>query len=101
MRQETRLKREKILVDRRNKYLNDKEEEVDDATKHEMDLVDRSTTSITNEVLNKLDIPRETFDALHRQLAKSPKIIEILNKAHEGKLNKPNEEEDQPELTVE
>ena len=101
MRQETRLKREKILVDRRNKYLNDKEEEVDDATKHEMDLVDRSTTSITNEVLNKLGIPRETFDALHRQLAKSPKIIEILNKAHEGKLNKPKEEEDQPELTVE
>ena len=40
MRQVTRLKREQILVDRRNKYLNDKEEEVDEATKHEMDLVD-------------------------------------------------------------
>ena len=66
MRQVTRLKREQILVDRRNKYLNDKEEEVDEATKHEMDLVDETTTNITNEVLNKLGIPRETFDATHK-----------------------------------
>ena len=64
-----------------------------------MDLVDETTTNITNEVLNKLGIPRETFDATHKQLAKSPKIIEILNMAHEGKLNKPKEQ--QPELTVE
>ena len=99
MRQVTRLEREKILLDRRNKFLNDKEDEVDDATKHEMDLVDKTASNVTNEVLNKLDIRRETFDATHRQLASKPELIEILNKAHEGKLNK-QEEGFQPELNV-
>ena len=98
MRQVTRLQREKILIERRNNYLNDKVDEVDDATKHEMDLVDKTATSITNEVLDKLKIPRETFDATHKQLAKIPELIEILNKAHEGKLYKT--EDEQPELTV-
>ena len=62
----TRLEREKILVDRRNKFLNDLVDEVDDATKHEMDLVDKTASSITNEVLVKLGIPRGAFDSTHK-----------------------------------
>ena len=66
MHQVTRLEREKILVDRRNKFLNDQVDEVDDATKHEMDLVDKTASSITNEVLVKLGIPRGAFDSTHK-----------------------------------
>ena len=65
-----------------------------------MDLVDKTATDVTNEVLNKLGIPRETFDATHRQLAKIPELIAILNKAHEGKLYNNKKHEEKPELTV-